>query len=128
MKITNKLIQDIAALAKLEFDEQSGEQMKADLEKIIGFVDKLNALMAAILGLLAPLCPIITAISIIMIVAKVITLIPSFGGGMGAVVVATMPGNIAQAIYTFAVDILNKINKVVFIIFNCPALHYNQTS
>jgi aspartyl-tRNA(Asn)/glutamyl-tRNA(Gln) amidotransferase subunit C len=42
MKITNKLIQDFAALAKLEFDEQSGEQMKADLEKIIGFVDKLN--------------------------------------------------------------------------------------
>ena len=42
MKITNKLIQDIAALAKLEFDEQSGEQMKADLEKIIGFVDKLS--------------------------------------------------------------------------------------
>ena len=42
MNITNKLIQDIAALAKLEFDEQSGEQMKADLEKIIGFVDKLN--------------------------------------------------------------------------------------
>ena len=42
MKITNKLIQDIAALAKLEFDERSAEQMKADLEKIIGFVDKLN--------------------------------------------------------------------------------------
>ena len=42
MNITNKLIQDIAALAKLEFDEQSAKQMKADLEKIIGFVDKLN--------------------------------------------------------------------------------------
>ena len=42
MKITNKLIQDIAALAKLEFDQQSAEQMKADLEKIIGFVDKLS--------------------------------------------------------------------------------------
>ena len=42
MKITSKLIQDIAALAKLEFDEQSAEQMKADLEKIIGFVDKLS--------------------------------------------------------------------------------------
>ena len=42
MKITNKLIQDIAALAKLEFDEQSAKQMKADLEKIIGFVDKLS--------------------------------------------------------------------------------------
>ena len=42
MEITNKLIQDIAALAKLEFNEQSAKQMKADLEKIIGFVDKLN--------------------------------------------------------------------------------------
>jgi len=42
MNITNKLIQDIAALAKLEFDERSAEQMKADLEKIIGFVDKLS--------------------------------------------------------------------------------------
>ena len=42
MEITNKLIQDIAALAKLEFDEKSAEQMKADLEKIIGFFDKLS--------------------------------------------------------------------------------------
>ncbi|MEC8853008.1 MAG: Asp-tRNA(Asn)/Glu-tRNA(Gln) amidotransferase subunit GatC [Bacteroidota bacterium] len=42
MEITNKLIQDIAALAKLEFDKKSAEQMKADLEKIIGFFDKLS--------------------------------------------------------------------------------------
>ena len=42
MKITNKLIQDIAALAKLEFDEKSREKMKEDLEKIIRFVDKLS--------------------------------------------------------------------------------------
>ena len=42
MEITNKLIQDIAALAKLEFDEKSAEQMKEDLEKIIGFFDKLS--------------------------------------------------------------------------------------
>ena len=42
MEITNKLIQDIAALAKLEFDEKSAEQMKADLGQIIGFVDKLS--------------------------------------------------------------------------------------
>jgi hypothetical protein len=74
----------------------------------------LNKLISAIKALIAPLCPIITAISIVMIVAKVITLIPSFGGGLGAVVVATMPGNIAQAIYTFAVDILKKITPVPF--------------
>ena len=42
MEITNKLIQDIAALAKLEFDEKSAELMKADLEKIIDFFDKLS--------------------------------------------------------------------------------------
>ena len=42
MKITNKLIQDIAALAKLEFDEKSREKMKEDLEKIIRFIDKLS--------------------------------------------------------------------------------------
>jgi aspartyl-tRNA(Asn)/glutamyl-tRNA(Gln) amidotransferase subunit C len=42
MKITNKLIQDIAALAKLEFDEKSTEKMKVDLERIIRFIDKLS--------------------------------------------------------------------------------------
>jgi len=42
MEITSKLIEDIAALAKLEFDEKSAEEMKADLEKIIWFVDKLS--------------------------------------------------------------------------------------
>ena len=42
MKITDKLIREIAALAKLDFDKCSAEEMKADLEKIIGFVDKLS--------------------------------------------------------------------------------------
>ncbi len=42
MKITNKLIQEIATLAKLEFDENSSKEMIADMEKIIGFVDKLS--------------------------------------------------------------------------------------
>ena len=42
MEVNNKLIQDIAKLAKLEFDEKSTEEMKGDLEKILSFVDKLN--------------------------------------------------------------------------------------
>ena len=42
MKITDKLIREIAVLAKLDFDKNSAEQMKADLEKIIGFIDKLS--------------------------------------------------------------------------------------
>ena len=42
MKITNKLIQNIAALAKLEFDEKSTKRMKVDLQRIIRFIDKLS--------------------------------------------------------------------------------------
>ena len=42
MEVNNKLIQDLSRLAKLKFDASSGEKMKGDLEKIIGFVDKLS--------------------------------------------------------------------------------------
>ncbi len=42
MKVNNKLITDIAMLAKLNFDESSMESMKSDMQKILGFVDKLN--------------------------------------------------------------------------------------
>ena len=42
MKVNNKLIQDISNLSKLKFNASEQEQMKADLEKILDFVDKLN--------------------------------------------------------------------------------------
>jgi aspartyl-tRNA(Asn)/glutamyl-tRNA(Gln) amidotransferase subunit C len=42
MEVNNKLIQDLSRLAKLKFDEKSAEKMKKDLDKIIGFVDKLS--------------------------------------------------------------------------------------
>ena len=42
MEVNKKLIQDIAKLAKLEFDAKSTKEMKADLEKMLAFVDKLN--------------------------------------------------------------------------------------
>ena len=42
MEVNNKLIQDIAKLSKLKFDERSSEKMKADLEKILAFINKLN--------------------------------------------------------------------------------------
>ncbi len=44
MEITDKLIEEITALAKLDFDEASAEKMKADLKKIITFIDKLSEL------------------------------------------------------------------------------------
>ena len=42
MKIDNKLIKDLSRLAKLNFDEQTIEEMKSDFENILGFVDKLS--------------------------------------------------------------------------------------
>ena len=42
MKVNNKLIQDIAKLSKLKFDDSAEKKMKIDLEKILDFVDKLN--------------------------------------------------------------------------------------
>ena len=42
MKIDNKLISDLAKLAKLNFDEKSSKAMQNDLKKIIGFVNKLS--------------------------------------------------------------------------------------
>ena len=42
MEVNNKLIEDLSRLAKLKFDEKSAEKMKEDLNKMIGFVDKLS--------------------------------------------------------------------------------------
>ena len=42
MEVNNKLIQDIAKLSKLKFDDFAEEKMKVDLEKMIAFVEKLN--------------------------------------------------------------------------------------
>jgi len=42
MKVDNKLIYDLSRLAKLNFDEQTIEEMKLDFENILGFVDKLS--------------------------------------------------------------------------------------
>ena len=40
--IDDKLVADLSRLAKLKFDALKAEKMKCDLDKIIGFVDKLS--------------------------------------------------------------------------------------
>ena len=44
MKIDNILVDRLAELSKLEFDESSKETMKQDLQKIFDMMDKLNEL------------------------------------------------------------------------------------
>ena len=40
--VDDKLINDLSRLAKLQFDKQSSEKMKEDLDTILGFVEKLS--------------------------------------------------------------------------------------
>ena len=42
MKVTNKLINDLSDLAKLNFDKQAIKKMKSDLENMLSFIDKLS--------------------------------------------------------------------------------------
>lgn len=44
VKITDELLEKLARLSGLRIDEQEKESFKEDLEKMIGFVDKLNEL------------------------------------------------------------------------------------
>tara|TARA_B100001769_G_C22091742_1_gene588817 strand:- start:1696 stop:1986 length:291 start_codon:yes stop_codon:yes gene_type:complete len=42
MKVTNKLISDLAELAKLKFNKSENEKMKSDFKNMLDFVDKLS--------------------------------------------------------------------------------------
>ena len=44
MKVNDVLIEKLANLSRLQFDENEKEEIKGDLEKMIGFIDKLNEL------------------------------------------------------------------------------------
>jgi len=44
MEVNNELIDKLAELARLEFDAQSKEEIKKDLNNMIKFVEKLNEL------------------------------------------------------------------------------------
>ena len=44
MDVNDALIDKLAHLSRLEFTESEKEEIKSDLEKMIGFIDKLNEL------------------------------------------------------------------------------------
>ena len=44
MNVNDALIEKLAHLSRLEFNEEEKEEIKNDLEKMIGFIDKLNEL------------------------------------------------------------------------------------
>lgn len=43
-KITPELVDHLAHLSRLEFEQQAKEEIVADLNKMLGFVEKLNEL------------------------------------------------------------------------------------
>ena len=44
MEVNDQLVEKLAGLARLEFNEQEKEIIKKDLQRMIEFVDKLNEL------------------------------------------------------------------------------------
>ena len=44
MKVNDELIDKLANLARLEFNAEEKEEIKNDLQQMIGFIDKLNEL------------------------------------------------------------------------------------
>ncbi len=44
MKVNDELIDKLANLARLDFNPEEKEEIKSDLQKMIGFIDKLNEL------------------------------------------------------------------------------------
>ena len=44
MEVNDALIENLATLARLHFDEEEKKEIKVDLQRMIAFVDKLNEL------------------------------------------------------------------------------------
>ena len=44
MDVNDALIEKLAHLSRLEFSDEEKQEIKIDLEKMIGFIDKLNEL------------------------------------------------------------------------------------
>jgi len=44
MEVNDQLVSKLAKLARLRFDESESEEIKADLQRMIAFVEKLNEL------------------------------------------------------------------------------------
>jgi len=44
MNVNDELVDKLANLARLEFNSQEKEEIKNDLQQMIGFIDKLNEL------------------------------------------------------------------------------------
>jgi aspartyl-tRNA(Asn)/glutamyl-tRNA(Gln) amidotransferase subunit C len=44
MEVNDDLINNLAQLARLEFNDAEREEIKSDLQKMIAFIDKLNEL------------------------------------------------------------------------------------
>ena len=99
------------ALAKLPW-EKFVNQMNKLIKKMNSIIDSINKAINFLKTLLAPIFPLIIVLTIAFIVAKVITIIPSFGGGWGFIVSNTSIGNIAGAILPVVDKILKDLKPI----------------
>ena len=101
----------------------SEQLQKLPVEKVIKelnkIIDKVNQILKTIEQALEflktifkPLFVFIGILTTLYIVSKVITMIPSFGGGWGFVVTVTAPGQIAQTVMTICDTLLKDLKPV----------------
>tara|TARA_B100000287_G_scaffold80019_1_gene72404 strand:- start:190 stop:1608 length:1419 start_codon:yes stop_codon:yes gene_type:complete len=96
------------ALQKLPFEQMINELNKL-IEKINGIIEKVKQALEFLKTVFTPLFVFIGVLTVLYVVSKVITLIPSFGGGWGVVVVNTAIGQIAQTVMSISGAILTEV-------------------
>ena len=98
-------------LAKLPFVKFVNKINKM-IEKVNKVLKGVEDAISVLKTLLAPLFPVLIVLTVAFVVAKVITMIPIFGGGMGFVVSAGQPQDIAGSVMTTCEKLLGQLKPI----------------
>ena len=99
-------------LSKINPPEEIIEEINKVIEEINKIVDGINTVIDFLKTIIGLIFPVIIVLTVAYVVAKVITMIPSFGGGIGAVVVASFPGNVAGTVKSTCEVLLKDLKPI----------------
>ena len=99
-------------LSKINPPEEIIEEINKVIEEINKIVDGINTVIDFLKTIIGLIFPVIIVLTVAYVVAKVITMIPSFGGGIGAVVVASFPGNVAGTVQSTCEVLLKDLKPI----------------
>jgi hypothetical protein len=99
-------------MARATPSEETVKKINAFIKQVNIIIDKIKVVLGFLKTIIGLIFPIIIVLTVAFVIAKVITLIPSFGGGFGAVVVATFPGTVASGVKSFSQILLGDIKPL----------------